>query len=234
MLHEADYKLNDVTEKTPKKSSQKPAVLIADDPTHPKHEQATVIKIIGQRMREARELCNMSQVMAARRLGYSNPSKLSKIESASDTNSVPLWVIARAAALYEVSVDFLFGLSSDWEASARATQERRVSAWLLGEFTRQQEVGMAVIRSLNDQVERLAALLPGLHAGALEVNRRLARCRELNPAGYQDLRGGSSLEGAVDELLDRAHQANEAYQRFAGHLRLMERSQGDLREVAHG
>lgn len=199
-----------------------------------KSAQSLTVRMVGERMRQARELANLSQIQAARLLGYSNPSKLSKIEGASDTNSVPLWVIARAAALYEVSVDFLFGLSSDWEGSARATQERRVSAWLLGEFTRQQEAGMAVIRSLNDQVEKLAALLPGLHAGALEVNRRLARCRELNPAGYQDMRGGSSLEKAVDELMDRAHQANDAYQRFAGHLRLMERSQGDLKEVAHG
>ena len=62
-----------------------------------RQEQAAAVKTIGARMRQARELCNLSQSAAARRLGYANPSKLSKVELATDTNSVPLWLIVRAA-----------------------------------------------------------------------------------------------------------------------------------------
>jgi hypothetical protein len=43
---------------------------------------------------------------------------------------VPLWVILRAAKVYEVSVDFIFGVTDDWETGSRMTQEREVSAWL--------------------------------------------------------------------------------------------------------
>ena len=75
-------------------------------------EQAAAVKTIGARMRQARELCNLSQSAAAKRLGYSNSSKLSKVEGATDTNSVPLWLILRAAKVYEVSIDFLFGGTS--------------------------------------------------------------------------------------------------------------------------
>ena len=93
-------------------------------------EQAAIVKTIGTRMRQAREMCNLSQSAAAKRLGYANSSKLSKVENATDTNSVPLWLILRAAKAYEVSVDYLFGATDDWEISARMTQEREVSPWL--------------------------------------------------------------------------------------------------------
>lgn len=77
-------------------------------PSSTRIEQVAAGETIGARMREARELCNMSQSAAARRLGYSNPSKLSKVEGATDTNSVPLWLIVRAASVYEVSIDYLW------------------------------------------------------------------------------------------------------------------------------
>ncbi len=61
-----------------------------------KHDQNKLVRTIGERLRVARELNNLSQSEAARRLGYANPSKLSKIEAAADTNSVPLWLIHAA------------------------------------------------------------------------------------------------------------------------------------------
>ena len=95
-----------------------------------KHDQDALIRTIGQRMREARELCNLTQSEAARRLGYANPSKLSKVEAATDTNSVPLWLIHSASKLYEVSVDYLFGITDDWDTGVpRGTQAFLLDAW---------------------------------------------------------------------------------------------------------
>lgn len=95
-----------------------------------KHDQGALVRTIGQRMREARELCNLTQSEAARRLGYANPSKLSKVEAATDTNSVPLWLIHGASKLYEVSVDYLFGITDDWETGVpRGTQAFLLDAW---------------------------------------------------------------------------------------------------------
>lgn len=211
MLHEADYELEGDAVAVPK-SRREPERKI---------EQATIVKSIGQRMRQAREMCNLSQIEAARRFGYSNPSKLSKIEGATDTNSVPLWIIARAAQMYEVSIDFLFGASDDWETGARMTQERAVSAWLFGEFDRQQKMGMRTLYSLNDQLEVLADILPGSHGAALEVGRALDRYRQLNWAAYEDMRGGAKLESAIDALIKRTTAGADAYRRFQGHLQNM-------------
>lgn len=95
-----------------------------------RHDQDALVRTIGQRMREARELCNLTQSEAARRLGYANPSKLSKVEAATDTNSVPLWLIHSASKLYEVSVDYLFGITDDWETGVpRGTQAFLLDAW---------------------------------------------------------------------------------------------------------
>ena len=124
-------------------------------PSSTRIEQAAVVKTIGARMREARELCNMSQSAAARRLGYSNPSKLSKVEGATDTNSVPLWLIVRAASVYEVSIDYLFGCSDDWEAGSRMTQERETSAWLFDTWEKARRRDMETLRKLHNKVEAM-------------------------------------------------------------------------------
>lgn len=198
-----------------------------------KIEQATIVKTIGQRLRQAREMCNLSQLEAARRFGYSNPSKLSKIEGATDTNSVPLWIIVRAAQMYEVSIDFLFGASDDWETGARMTQERQVSQWLFVEFNRQQKMAMRVLYSLNDQIEAIAEALPGHYAAALEVQRTLGRCRELNYSTYANLRGGANLESAVEKLIERTTVGRDAYRRFQGHLQIIKAANAELGDTGN-
>lgn len=211
MLHEADYE----TEETPKKVRRS----LRDSPNG--RDQAAIVKTIGERMRQARELCNLSQVEAARQLGYSNPSKLSKVEAATDTNSVPLWLIVRAAAMYQVSVDYLFGLSEDFEVSPRATLERTTARWVFAQVTAQERLILDALHAVNDQIERVVAVFPKMHAQALGTARALARFRELNP-GFDDARAGSTLLAAVEHAVDGAAGANEVYQRFIGHLRFMD------------
>ncbi|NOR71261.1 MAG: helix-turn-helix domain-containing protein, partial [Methylomarinum sp.] len=66
-------------------------------------------------MAEARMLCGYTQRKAARLLGYSNSSKLAKIENSSDTDSVPFMLIHKASNVYNVSMDYLYGLSTVYE-----------------------------------------------------------------------------------------------------------------------
>ncbi len=70
-----------------------------------RQEQAVLAKAVGARMREARELAGMSQIYAAKQLGYSNSSKLAKIEGGKDSSQIPMWVIKRSARLYDASID---------------------------------------------------------------------------------------------------------------------------------
>jgi len=192
-----------------KKSTGKPTTRF----TTTRQEQAAAVKMIGARMRQARELCNLSQNAAAKRLGYSNSSKLSKVEGATDTNSVPLWLIIRAAKVYEVSVDFLFGASDDWETGARMTQEREVSAWLHDVFEKARLRDMQTLRLLHDRVQTLAETVADMVALTEDAGLALTRFAELNPA-FEEMRAGSRLVSAVERASNAAKSAKAKMARF--------------------
>ena len=174
-----------------------------------KIEQAAVVKTIGARMREARELCNMSQSAAAKRLGYSNPSKLSKVEGATDTNSAPLWLISRASKLYDVSVDFLFGLTDDFEVGL----QRGVQTWLVVELEKSRIRDMAELEKLHRRVTAISRLLPTVADEAERTAEAIKRFAELNPE-FDDMRGGARLAAAAENLIRHAAKANSTIQRF--------------------
>ncbi|MDR3353375.1 MAG: helix-turn-helix domain-containing protein [Zoogloeaceae bacterium] len=176
-------------------------------------EQAAAVKTIGARMRQARELCNLSQSAAAKRLGYQNPSKLSKVELATDTNSVPLWLIVRAARVYEVSVDFLFGATDDWEVGARMTQERETSAWMFDAWEKARQRDMETLKRLHDRMQTLTEAVAVMLSASEESALALARFAELNPE-FEEMRAGSRLVGAVERANDAAKSAKTKMERF--------------------
>jgi len=175
----------------------------------PKLEQYALIKIIGARMREARELCNMSQSVAARQFGYSNPSKLSKVEGATDTNSVPLWLIVRAAKLYDVSCDFLLGMSDEWEIGV----PRGVTGWLLDAWEAARRRDLALLDRLHRRIEATGQVIPRLADDAQAVLGAALRVRDLNPE-FDDLRGGARLVAASEQLAKSTTNACVILRRF--------------------
>jgi len=179
-----------------------------------RREQAALVKTIGARMRQARELCNLSQNAAAKRLGYSNSSKLSKVEGATDTNSVPLWLIKRAACAYEVSIDFLFGETDDWETGARMTQEREISAWLQNAFNNVRQRDIETLRLLHNKVELMRDSVTTMHGCTEDVATALARFVELNPEFEESMRGSARLLATVERANTAAKAAKSKMTRF--------------------
>lgn len=176
-------------------------------------EQAAAVRTIGARMRQARELCNLSQSAAAKRLGYSNSSKLSKVEGATDTNSVPLWLILRAAKVYDVSVDFLFGVNDDWETGARMTQEREVSSWLWEAMEKARLRDVATLRKLHDKLEVVGESTVTMLDATGDAAAALTRFIELNP-GFEDMPGGARLMSSVGRANGAAKGAKVKLERF--------------------
>lgn len=175
----------------------------------PKRDQACLVQTIGARMREARELCDMSQSVAAKRLGYSNPSMLSMVEWATDRNSVPLWLIVRAARLYDVSIDFLFGATDDFEVGL----QRGVQTWLIGEWEKSRIEDMKALEKLHRRVAAVSALLPVIADESERTAEAIRRFAEINP-GFDDMRGGARLAAAAENLIRHAAKANSTAQRF--------------------
>jgi transcriptional regulator with XRE-family HTH domain len=198
-------------------------VLLAEDSPAPapmifgadtKRDQSCLVRVIGDRLRQARELCNLSQSEAAKRLGYQNPSKLSKVELATDTNSVPLWLIFRAARAYDVPVDFIFGLSDDWETGV----PRGVQGWMLDAWEKGRERDMAALVSLHAEITAVSQHVTALAADAREVAEGLSTYRARNPL-FDEAPASAMLAGRIERHAERARAAEGALKRFHQNLR---------------
>lgn len=164
--------------------------------------RAGLAKNIGRRLRAAREIAGIPQSVAAKRLGYANSSKLAKIEGGTDTNSVPHWMILRAARIYEVSIDYLYGESDDWELSSRACQERDVSKWVFETWEAARQRDMDVLRKLVIRFDAINSSVTTMFLASQDVNDAMTRFIELNSESFEDMRGGARLVSAIHRLLD--------------------------------
>lgn len=174
-------------------------------------EQADVVKTLGARLRAAREMCNLSQQTAAKRLGYNNPSRLCRLEKGLDNSSVPLWLILRAAQVYQVSVDWLFGTTDDCESGL--TIDRETSAWLMREWERARARDMAVIRRMNSQINVTTEILVQMLVFTRESREAMERVRVLNP-DFDDMRAGSKLLTCVNDAANAAELCLRRLQRW--------------------
>lgn len=144
---------------------------------NPRLDQAALIKTMGQRLRDAREMAGMSQMEAARRLGYANSSKLAKIEYASDTMSIPLVTLFRASRLYDCSVDWLFGASDDVEPSVA----REVNAWLMHQWEIARLRDISALHRLQSRIKAVYQHVDALVVGATETSDALRAVRVRSP-----------------------------------------------------
>lgn len=161
--------------------------------------QKSLIKSIGQRLREAREINNLSQTEAARRLGYANSSKLAKVERASDTNSIPHWLIAKAANLYDVSIDYLYGTTDDFELDARKCIERDTAQWVFDAMEEMHLRSMDALKKLNNKTYEIDGFITRMLEASDELNLAFERFMQINPC-FDDMRGGSRVLRAVERI----------------------------------
>jgi transcriptional regulator with XRE-family HTH domain len=166
-------------------------------------DQAYIVKTFGDRMIQARELCGISQQRAAELLGYANSSKLAKIEAASDTNSVPLWLIPKAAEIYGVSVDYLFGVSDDWERDPIKSQERQIGQWLEDRWQQVRDAQDHAFKALHAKQTELSEAIARTKRRAKENLEQVERVRQNNRA-FDDLRGGAKLLRLLAETAEEA------------------------------
>ena len=176
-----------------------------------RHAQAELVKTIGLRLKASRELCNLSLSEAARRLGYANPSKLSKVENATDTNSVPIRLIRDAARIYEVSTEYIFGLSDDFEAGV----PRGMTPHLLDQWDRMRLRDLQALIALQKKIEAATSVIPAIHRDAQSVIDAIFRLTDLNGDAFLDLHGGSILNAAAVRLKKTAADALQAERRLS-------------------
>ena len=179
------------------------------------NSRAALAKNMGIRLRASRESIGMAQGEAARRLGYANQTKLAKIEGGTDTNSVPHWMVLRAARLYDVSIDYIYGESDDWELSARALQERDMAKWMMEAWEAGRQKDLEVLRKLKIRMNAISETVTGLFSASQDVQDAFRRFIELNSETFDEMRGGNRLLVAVDRLFNLTGTCKRKVTRFS-------------------
>ena len=174
-------------------------------PNPMRRKNVDLFRVVGARLREAREMYGMTLSEAARQLGYANPSKLSKIELASDTASIPFWLIPEAAQLYDVSTEFLFGLTDDFETGAW----RGITPFLQQQWDKQRKRDLKALAVLNKRVMTATEALPALAAAADYMQDSVEMLEKKN-RNFDDLPGGARLQAAARRLQAAAAEAVKA------------------------
>lgn len=89
-------------------------------------EELAALRLTGKRLAQARELCSLTQIEAARLINTS-PQAIRDAENGK-LNPLPIRLLKSAAEFYAVSADWLLGLSEDWEQEQVVSQQRDLFA----------------------------------------------------------------------------------------------------------
>jgi len=189
------------------KVDEAPEAANTDDPVEEAEEaedavsrqvNARIRRIVADRILKARELNGYAQVEAAGLFGYRNSSQLSQWETGK--RMPPMKELIRASEMYQVSVDFLLGLSAEPDRDPRKARSA---------------AAVRALRAvLDDAAVRIAAQVDGLSElagpGAEVVGQLVAKAAALgdavsafvrrNAAVFDELPAGASLLHAHDEL----------------------------------
>jgi transcriptional regulator with XRE-family HTH domain len=184
-------------------------------------------KTVGKRLIAARQLSGLTADKAARAIGYTNGSKLSKIENASDTMSVPSDTVVALAQLYCVSTDFIYGLVADWDETLGTTSDRSTALWLHDAFerTRTREIWI-IKRALrrNELTLKSVSMMVDQFAKLVEAFDKFV---DFNP-DFVDMKGGNRMMMAFQKMREISAIADGNLKRMKFEHRRDAGTQGDL------
>lgn len=172
-----------------------------------------VAKLVAQRFREARQLCAHTHTQAAKLLGVSFDD-LKKLEDAVEIKRAPVWLIKKAAELYNVPSDFLLGLIDEFDAGDPEAFRRRD---LLAALQRQQLEDFT--KTANEQIRqdgKLSAMNSAVAASVMAVQKiaeAFTRFTQLNPH-FENMRGGASVLRQIRIAEELATHASSVLGRY--------------------
>lgn len=155
-------------------------------------EENFISRTIGQRLRESRELSNYMQNQAAFLLGI-DPKELASYENAVDLDgSIPNWLILKASAIYDVSIDYLYGASEDWELDPIIRNERDLLSIVNKIHIQDHAEQLAKILAIENKISVSTDAVKELEPAIKGIDEAMSRFRELNPK-FDDMPAGSTL-----------------------------------------
>jgi len=176
---------------------------ISTTPVQPEDKaEIAVLKIIAARLKEARGLAGIHSYQTANWIGVSS-SELTALEGG--IRSAPLSTIKKAAEIYDVSIDYLFGEAEDWEKCLEVRKERDFSVHLQNLFVEEQAKIAVKLVDQDNQITALTEAVTVLAPAIKEVYEAILRLWELNPS-FEDMPGGAPVISSLDRADKAAHE----------------------------
>jgi len=169
-----------------------------------KSEKIALFKVIGTRMKEARNLTGLTQKKAAEKLKYANSSKLAKIEKASEGEAPSIFTLFRASKLYSVSLDFLYGESGDWERDPIVSQERQIGAMLYEASSNAIAKQMTIIGLFCKKQAVTEKNLSKFKGRVDDIQGAFNHMKELNPNCEDEWKGLAKVQRLIIEAVEEA------------------------------
>lgn len=176
-------------------------------------EKGQISKVFGQRMKQSRELCNLSQKQAARVLGYKNTSYLSKIESGEYTSSVKPELLIKAAQIYEVSCDYLLGITDEWERDPHIASQKKIEGWLLAQWNVSKSNELAAVGRISKKIDCIENSIKSLVPSTKKCHASLLDFIRLNPR-FEYMKGGACLQNSILEADRKATEVGMSLRRY--------------------
>jgi transcriptional regulator with XRE-family HTH domain len=132
--------------------------------------EKAILRVIGSRMREGRLLCKLTINESAELLNL-DARTLKNIEAGFDIHTLPLKYIKTASELFDVSCDFLFGFTDDWEQDPAICYEREMGVGLYrAQVERLSKIALDVAkqeRKIEAMTNATKVMLEAVHVGPL-------------------------------------------------------------------
>ncbi len=154
--------------------------------------EAAIISVLGGRFQAARDLCGHSVKVAAKLLGIDRGDLL-KIELGIDVGAPPLWAIKRAAEIYDVSIDYFFGLNDDWETGDIEVRKDRDFLAIM-QCLHVENYGKVIAEQIrqDNRLKALSTAVASFGIAVQHINEVFARFVSLNPE-FEDMPGGAPV-----------------------------------------
>jgi len=177
-------------------------------------QETQTIKVLAERLIEARQLCGHTAQQAAKLLDV-NVDDLKKLENAVGIWRVPVWLIKKAAELYNVPSDFLLGLIAEFDAEDPEAFKGRD---LLAALQRQQFEDFAKttaeqirqdghLKAINTAVVSFGMAVQG-------IGEAFSRFVQLNPVVFDDLPGSARVLRQIKLAEERGRHASATLMKY--------------------